>query len=76
MWNKAYVFGWVAILVILTTYELYAVLFGHRHDPPLTWVTVLYAPWWVTMPFLSWLWWHFFSRYLHHAAYVKEILAK
>ena len=45
-WDKAYVWGWVAILAILTGYELWAVFHGNRSsDPPLTWVTVRYAPW-------------------------------
>lgn len=75
-WNKAYVWGWVAILVILASYELYAVFTSkHSFDPPLTWVTVRYCPWWITMPFLTWLFVHFAVRYMHKTAYITEILA-
>jgi hypothetical protein len=64
-WDKAFEFGWIAILCILTGYELFAVSQGKRSVyPPLTWMTVRYAPWWVTMPFLTWLWIHFATRYL------------
>ena len=61
-WNKAFVWGWVAILGILITYELYAVC-THSNDPPLTDVTLKYIPWWLVMPFLTWLWLHFGTQY-------------
>ena len=63
-WDKAYEWGWVAILAILAGYELWAVAHGKKsNDPPLTWLTIRYVPWWVTMPFLTWLWMHFAIRY-------------
>lgn len=74
-WNRAFIWGWVAILAILTGYELYAVFTG-KSDPPLTWVCLRYVPWWITMPFLSWLFYHFAVRYLHRADYLKGILGK
>ena len=71
-WNNAYVYGWIAILTILAGYELYAVFFGHKYDVPLTWVTVRYVPWWVTLPFLVWLLVHFALRYAN-PNYLKTI---
>lgn len=72
MWNKAFVYGWVAILAILVGYELYAVLRGGQTDPPLTWVTVKYVPKWITLPFLGWLFTHFLTRYLN-PDYIKSL---
>ncbi len=62
MWNKAFVWGWVAILSILIGYELYAVIWGTQ-DPPLTDVVSRYLPWWITVPFLTWLLLHFAAQY-------------
>lgn len=73
--NKAYAFGWVAILLILFGYELYALWFGKGQDWPLTWLTVKYAPWWAVMPFLTWLWVHFAMRYMEGASYLAKIQA-
>lgn len=61
-WNKAFVAGWIAILSTLIIYEMYAAAHGHD-DPTLTDVVSRYLPWWVIMPFLSWLWMHFFLQY-------------
>ncbi len=74
MQNKAFVWGWVAIFCILLGYELYAVLWGHGREWPLTWVTVKYCPWWCTMGFLTWLWLHFAIRYVQGASYIQKIL--
>jgi hypothetical protein len=72
MWNRDYTLGWVAILSILACYELYAVIHGGKADHPLTQVTVRYCPWWVTMSVLTWLWWHFFVRYID-STYVNTL---
>lgn len=73
-WDKAFVWGWVAILAILAGYELFAVSQGKGSQfLPLTWITVKYSPWFVTMPFLTWLFYHFAVRYLHRADYLNSI---
>jgi hypothetical protein len=74
MQNKAYTWGWVAILAILFGYELYALIFGHGKDWPLTWVTIKNCPWWLTMSFLTWLWVHFAVRYAEGASYIQKIM--
>jgi hypothetical protein len=63
MWNKAVVWGWVAILLITFVYELVAVLDKNPSTPSLTQTVIRYSPWWITMPFLTWLWLHFLVRY-------------
>lgn len=63
-WNEYYVIGWIIILTTLTVWELYAV-FTNSQDPPLTQVTVRYVPWWVTLPFIMWLFVHFLVRYIN-----------
>lgn len=65
MWDKAYTWGWVAILSILAAYEFYALIWGHGGDQPLTHVTVRYVPSWVTLPLLGWLFLHFLVRYMN-----------
>ena len=72
MWNKAYTWGWVAILAILFLYEMYALIWGNHRDPMLTQVTVKYVPWWVTLSFIGWLFIHFSLRY-HNKAYVADL---
>lgn len=63
MWAKAGVWGWVAILVALAGYEFWCLLSGDMQTPPLTRVTIKYVPWFITIPFLTWLWIHFAIRY-------------
>jgi len=63
-WNKAWILGWIAILLGLAFYEFWSGWGTGKHTPMLTPVTVRYSPWWVTMPFLTWLWLHFFLRYV------------
>ena len=63
-WNRYYVLGWVAILITLAFYEFWAGWGPGRSTPMLTQITVRYCPWWVTMPFVTWLWIHFAIRYV------------
>jgi hypothetical protein len=63
MWSKAYIWGWVAILLVLAFYEFWAGWGPQKHTPMLTQVTVKFVPWWATMSFLTWLWLHFCIRY-------------
>lgn len=69
-WNEYYVVGWIVILASLAVWEVYALL-THGQDPPLTQVTVRYVPWWVTLPFLIWLFVHFLTRYIDPAYIAK-----
>ena len=62
-WSKAYIAGWIVILTVLAFYEFWAGYGPQKHTPMLTQVTVRYVPWYVTMPFLTWLWIHFCMRY-------------
>jgi hypothetical protein len=45
-------------------YEVFSLLDGNPATPPLTQVILHWVPWWVTMPFLAWLLWHFGGGYL------------
>lgn len=69
-WHEYYVIGWLVILGVLAAWELYAV-FTNAQDPPLTQLTVRYVPWWVTMPFIIWLFIHFLVRYANPAYIAK-----
>jgi len=62
-WDKAVVLGWVCLTAVVVAYELWCVLNGSTHTPPLTDVTVRYMPWWITIPFLTWLLMHFTIHY-------------
>lgn len=70
-WNEYYIIGWIVILTSLAVWELYAV-FTNSQDPPLTQVTVRYVPWWITMPFIIWLFIHFLVRYIN-PAYIEKL---
>jgi hypothetical protein len=60
LWPTLY---WVAWLAFFCFWEAYAG-FDKKHDVPmLTQATVRYVRWWITMPFLTWLWIHFAVRY-------------
>jgi hypothetical protein len=60
LWPTLY---WVAWLLAFGVWEAYSG-FDKKHDiPMLTQATVRYVPWWVIMPFLTWLWIHFAVRY-------------
>lgn len=72
-WNQAFVRGWWAILAVLIGYELYAVFFGNHVDPPLTAVARRHIPWYVLMPFLTWLWMHFARQYTYPKWLLKFI---
>ena len=63
MLGRAYVYGWIAILAILAGFELFALFHRDRETPTLTRTVITYVPWWVTLPFLSWLLLHFLLRY-------------
>ena len=63
MWSKAALIGWVVILGVLIGYEIWCALGGNPRNPALTDVTVRYLPWWIIMPFLTWLWLHFLLHY-------------
>lgn len=71
-WNLPYVFGWLSILLVLFGYELFALLDRNAWTPSLTATTVRYVPWWVTLPFVAWLFVHFALRYFN-SAYVERL---
>jgi len=74
-WNMAFVYGWLTILCILAGYEFFAlfVLFlGAGYEPPLTHVVCRYVPWYVTLPFIAWLFYHFAVRYAN-ASYLQHL---
>jgi hypothetical protein len=62
-WALAYWMGWIFAFVV---WEAYAgsKQMGGGDVPMLTQAVVRFLPWWFTMPFLTWLWWHFATRYL------------
>lgn len=71
-WNRWYVVGWVLILLALLAYELWALLDHDMRTPSLTATTVRYAPWYVTLGFVGWLFIHFAVRYAN-SAYVLRL---
>jgi hypothetical protein len=62
LWQTMFWVGWILAFVF---WETYAGLDGKgaKDMPMLTQATVRYVPWWITLPFLTWLWIHFFVRY-------------
>jgi|GEM_PF-1992776 len=72
LWSKWAVWLWVVILCCLGGYEFWDLLSGDLHTPPLTRVTVKFVPWWITLPFIAWLFYHFAVRYFS-ANYVSGL---
>ena len=70
-WSKPWMIGWALILLGLAFYEFWSGFGTGKSTPMLTQVTVRYVPWWVTMPFLVWLFIHFALRYLNPAYIAK-----
>ena len=66
---------WVVILLALFGNEMYALLGGNAKDMPLTQLTVKYSPWFVTLPFIVWLFIHFVVRYFN-PTYVASLRGK
>jgi glycerol-3-phosphate acyltransferase PlsY len=62
-WDRAWVAGWIAIILGFAFYEFWAGYGTGKHTPMLTQVVVRYVPWWVTLPFIVWLFIHFATRY-------------
>lgn len=74
-WASWAVWIWIAILGTLFANEMYALLGGNAKDMPLTQLTVKYSPWYVTLPFIGWLFIHFAIRYFN-PAYVTGLVKK
>lgn len=71
-WDRWWVIGWVLILTGLAFYEFWSGFGPSKYTPMLTQVTVRYVPWWVTMPFITWLFFHFAVRYAN-PAYIAHL---
>ena len=71
-WNKWWIVGWILILVGLAFYEFWSGWGTGKGTPMLTQVTVRYVPWYVTMPFITWLFIHFATRYAN-PAYIAHL---
>ena len=66
-WGFWPIFFWMAWVFAFVTWEAYAGYkgMGSGDVPMLTQAAVRFIPWWVTMPFLTWLWIHFVTRYFN-----------
>ena len=71
-WSKPWIVGWILILVGLAFYEFWSGFGTGKSTPMLTQITVRYVLWYVTMPFLTWLFIHFALRYAN-PAYIDKL---
>lgn len=62
-WDRIYVWAWYTLVALVVLLEIYTIVDRRTTTPPLTQVIVREVPWWVTMPFLGWLFLHFLIRY-------------
>jgi hypothetical protein len=67
VWNKYWVWGWVAIILGVTFYEFWAGWGTGKHTPMLTQVIIHYVPKEVAIPILVWVDFHFLIRYFNPA---------
>lgn len=75
LWAKWAVYLWLVLLGSALCYEFWCLLGHDNQTPPLTRVTIKYVPWYVTMPALGWLFYHFLVRYVD-PNYVKQLRGK
>lgn len=66
-WDRVYVSVWYGLIALMLLLEVYSLVDRRSSTPALTEVIVREVPWWVTVPFLAWLFIHFTSRYLGRA---------
>ena len=66
-WNFFATFYWVVWVFAFVFWEAYAGSkdMGAKDVPMLTQAVVRFIPWWITMPFLTWLFIHFAIRYFN-----------
>lgn len=71
--NRWWVAGWILIGLGFAFYEFWAGYGTGRHTPMLTQVVVRWVPWWITLPFIVWLFVHFATRYFdpNYIAWLK-----
>ncbi|HEY6104025.1 MAG TPA: hypothetical protein VI007_12460 [bacterium] len=62
-WDRIYVWAWYTLVALVVLLEIYTIVDRRTTTPPLTQVIVREVPWWVTLPFLGWLFLHFLIRY-------------
>lgn len=63
-WDRVYVTVWYALIALVVVMDLYTIIDRRSMTPTLTQVIVREVPWWITMPFLGWMFLHFLFRYL------------
>jgi hypothetical protein len=62
-WDRTWVSVWYGLIALLLIDELVSI-YGHNFaHPTLTQVVSREVPWWITIPFLAWLLFHFISAY-------------
>jgi hypothetical protein len=71
-WTLWHTLGWIVILGSLAGYEFWAMFDHDARTPMLTQATVRWIPWYVTLPFIVWLFVHFAVRYFN-AAYITNL---
>lgn len=62
-WDRIYVTIWYALIAFVVILDLYTIIDRRSMTPTLTQVIVRDVPWWITMPFLGWMFLHFLFRY-------------
>ena len=74
-WTVFHTIVWVIWLLCFLGYELWAILDVDSRTPALTQATVRYIPWYVTLSFICWLFYHFAVRYFNpkYIAHLKQI---
>lgn len=65
-WSPAWLVLWGVLVVGMIVDEVLAVALRNPYEPPLTLVVHRNVPWWITCPFLLWLFLHFVSTYFWH----------
>lgn len=63
MWDRIWVSVCYVLVALILAYEIWALLDNSPATPPITNIFVKEVPWWITLPFLLWLFLHFLNAY-------------
>jgi glycerol-3-phosphate acyltransferase PlsY len=74
VWSKWIIAGWAFLSALVVGYELWTNFNGSPKTPTLTDVTIRYMPWWIILPFLTWLLLHFAVNYAYASKLLRTVI--
>ena len=72
-WDRAWVSVFYILAAALILYEIWVLLDNKPSTPPITMIMVRELPWWLTLPFLFWLFVHFTIAYAKNLGWTGKL---